>query len=317
MSKPHIYLGESLGHYGFPNGHPFGPWRMDAFWQALRDKGLEQQVAIEAPVIASEEAIERFHDRAYLEQVKARSEDGLGYLDFGDTPAYIGVYDDAATVVGSCLDAVERIMKNEFQRAFLPIAGLHHARREGASGFCVFNDCGVVIETLLDIYGLERIAYVDIDAHHGDGVFYAFETNPHVLIADLHEDGHYLFPGTGEASETGRNDAEGTKLNIPPPPNADETVFLERWDEVETFINQHEPQFFLLQCGVDSLAGDPLTDLKLTPNCHRYAAQRLVRLADKFAKGRLLAVGGGGYAKANIEQGWTAVVDGLLGLPGD
>lgn len=312
MSKLCVYLGESLGRYGFPNDHPFGPWRMETFWQALRDKGLEQQVSIRPPVISTQEAIEHFHTHDYVERVKAQSITGTGYLDYGDTPAFPGVYEAIATVVGSCLDAVENIMGNRCSRAFVPIAGLHHARRDSAAGFCVFNDCGVVIETLLQVYGLNKIAYVDIDAHHGDGVFYGFESNPHIIIGDIHEDGHYLYPGTGSAEETGNGTAEGTKLNLPMPPGAGEKEFFIAWDKLEQFVADAKPEFILLQCGVDSLAGDPITHLQFSPQCHKHAAQRLVALADQYAQGRLLAVGGGGYAAQNIMRGWTAVVEGLI-----
>ncbi|ALP54901.1 histone deacetylase [Candidatus Tenderia electrophaga] len=312
MSKLCVYLGETLGDYGFPNGHPFGPWRMQAFSEALDQAGLGPKITLRTPTPASQSEIERFHDHAYVEQVKRQSASGTGYLDDGDTPAFPGVYEAAATVVGSCLDAVAQIMRGACGPAFVPIAGLHHARRDRAAGFCVFNDCGVVIETLLQQYGLAKIAYVDIDAHHGDGVYYGFEHEPRVIIADIHEDGHYLYPGTGRSDETGTGAAEKTKLNLPLPPNAGATAFFEAWGQVESFITAAEPEFILLQCGVDSLAGDPLTHLQFSPQCHRHAARRLNSLAQRFAPGRLLAVGGGGYEKANIQAGWTALVEGLL-----
>ncbi len=312
MSKLCVYLGESLGRYGFPDGHPFGPWRMMAFWQALRDNNLEHQVSIHSPIIATQEAIERFHSHDYVERVKALSITGQGYLDYGDTPAFPGVYEAIATVVGSCLDAVENIMKNRCNKVFVPIAGLHHARRDSAAGFCVFNDCAVVIETLLQEYNVNKIAYIDIDAHHGDGVYYGFEDNPHVIIGDIHEDGNYLYPGTGDSNETGTGTAKGTKLNLPMPPSADDDAFFTAWEILESFVTEQKPEFILLQCGVDSLAGDPITHLQFSPQCHKHAAQRLATLADYCAQGRLLAVGGGGYAAHNIKHGWTAVVEGLM-----
>ena len=312
MSQLCVYLGESLGCYGFPDGHPFGPWRMQAFWQALRDNKLEQLAHIQAPVSASQTAIERFHTHDYVERVKTQSKTGKGYLDYGDTPAFIGVFEAAATTVGSCLDAVDKIMAGTYRKAFIPIAGLHHARRDTAAGFCVFNDCGVVIETLLQVYGLNTLAYIDIDAHHGDGVFYAFEDNPHVIIADIHEDGHYLYPGTGHHTETGKGLAKGTKLNLPMPAAAEDNAFFMAWEKAEAFVDAVQPEFILLQCGVDSLAGDPLTHLNFSRQCHKHAAQQLSKLADRHAHGRLLALGGGGYAEENIKQGWTAVIEGLI-----
>jgi len=220
-SPVQVYVGEALARYGFGEGHPFGPDRMDAFWKEAVRQGLNKRVVITDPVQAIEELIHRFHTSAYIERVKTLSETGEGFLDYGDTPAFKGVYEAASTVVGSGLAAIETVMQGEYPRCFIPIAGLHHARRDMAAGFCVFNDAGVLIEALRSIYGIKRIAYADIDAHHGDGVFYAFEDDPDVWIADIHEDGRYLYPGTGHADETGKGGAKGSKLNLPLLPGAD------------------------------------------------------------------------------------------------
>jgi acetoin utilization protein AcuC len=203
-------------------------------------------------------------------------------------------------------------MGGEARRAFVPIAGLHHASRRGAAGFCALNDCGVAIEWLRARHGLQRIAYVDIDAHHGDGVFYAFEDDPAVAFVDLHEDGRHLYPGTGSASETGKGAAAGTKYNAPLPPGADDAAFDAAWGPALELLEAQRPEFILLQCGADSLAGDPLTHLAFTPAAHRRAAQDLVRLAERLGHGRVLAMGGGGYNRANLAAGWCAVVEGLL-----
>ncbi|MCU0937176.1 MAG: acetoin utilization protein AcuC, partial [Gammaproteobacteria bacterium] len=290
-----VYYGEALGRYGFGEGHPFGPDRLDAFWREFRAQGLEPQVRVRAPVRAAREALERFHTPAYVSQVQRQSESGLGYLDYGDTPAFVGVYEAAATVAGSTLDAVERVLAGECRRAFVPIAGLHHARRDQAAGFCVFNDCGIVIETLLEVKGMARVAYVDIDAHHGDGVFYGFEDDPRLVFADVHEDGQFLYPGTGAATETGRGPARGTKLNLPLPPAAGDRAFLAGWERIEAHLRAYPPDFVLLQCGADSIAGDPLTHLQLSVDAHAHAARRLCAIADEHCQGRLVAMGGGGY----------------------
>jgi len=203
-------------------------------------------------------------------------------------------------------------MDGKLQRAFVPIAGLHHARRDTAGGFCIFNDCGVVIETLRRTYGIRRVAYVDIDAHHGDGVFYCFEDDPELFFADIHEDGRFLYPGTGAAQETGSGGAAGTKLNIPVLPGADDNRFHQVWPRVETFIDAAQPEFIVMQCGADSIAGDPLTHMAYSPDAHAYATRSLVRLAERHAQGRLLATGGGGYNLANLAAGWNNVVTELL-----
>jgi hypothetical protein len=141
----------------------------------------------------------------YLELVRARSHAGEGFLDAGDTPAFPGIYDGALWVVGSVLDAVARIVSGELRRALVPIAGLHHARPNAAAGFCVFNDCGIAIETLRLVHGIHRIAYVDIDAHHRDGVFYAFAEDPELAIADFH--------GALEATPDPADESRGRKRN--------------------------------------------------------------------------------------------------------
>jgi acetoin utilization protein AcuC len=308
-----VYVGEALAAYGFGQGHPFGPDRMGAFWQRMTELGLDRRVQVCEPQRAGDEDILRFHTPDYLALVKARSETGSGYLDVGDTPAFKGVYEVAATVVGSVLAGVDAIMGGRCRQVFVPIAGLHHARRGGAAGFCVFNDCGVAIETLRQRYGVQRIAYVDIDAHHGDGVFYAFADDPELCIVDVHEDGRYLYPGTGAIEETGTGAAAGTKLNIPMPPHADDETFRRVWESAESFLERARPEFILLQCGADSLAGDPITHMEFSARSHALAARRLRELAENACDGRLLALGGGGYNRANLAAAWTAVVAALLG----
>lgn len=307
-----VYYGEALAAYGFGSGHPFGPDRLEAFWRETVRQGLDQRVEAASPAAAAEEEIARFHTCEYIARVKRRSATGEGYLDYGDTPAFRGVYEAAATVVGTVLDALKAILDERCERAFVPIAGLHHARRDAAAGFCVFNDLGVAIETLRRVHGIQRVAYIDVDAHHGDGVFYAFEDDPDLIFADIHEDGRYLYPGTGHAHETGRGRAEGTKLNLPLPPGAGDVEFLQAWTQVEEFVRRGRPEFILLQAGADSLAGDPITHLQYSPAAHAHAAQRLAALADEYCRGRLLATGGGGYSRANLAAAWNEVVKGLL-----
>ena len=187
-----------------------------------------------------------------------------------------------------------------------------HASRGHAAGFCVFNDCGVAAEVLRSRFGLKRVAYVDIDAHHGDGVFYSFEDDPYLLFADIHEDGRYLYPGTGAASETGVGAAKGTKLNLPLPPGADDAEFHRAWARIETYLEESQPEFILFQCGADSLEGDPITHLRLSEEAHAHAATRLCALANRSAQGRLLAMGGGGYNRRNLARAWTRVVRSMV-----
>ena len=312
MPEVCVYAGEALARYSFGEDHPFGPLRYGAFYEEFLRRGLDNKTTICEPVSAEQQAIERFHRHDYVELVKAFSVTGHGYLDNGDTPAFPGVYEAAATVVGTVLAALDGIMDGRCRRAFVPIAGLHHARRDGAAGFCVFNDCGIVIETLLRQYSLQRIAYVDIDAHHGDGVLYGFNDNPAVYIVDIHEDGHTLYPGTGFANETGAGAAAGTKLNIPMPPDADDALLMEKWGQAEAFLRAARPEIILLQCGADSLAGDPITHMAYSEQGHASVTRDLCAIADEFCDGRLLAMGGGGYNLANIARAWCAVIEAML-----
>ena len=305
-----VYTGAALGRYGFGAGHPFGCDRLDAFWMEAQRRGLNRTAEICAPVLATDETLQLFHDSAYIQRVRHQSAAGFGFLDYGDTPAMPGIFDAAAHVVGSVLAGAERLLAGQLARVFVPIAGLHHARRVRAGGFCVFNDIGVLIE-LLKQRGLTRIAYVDIDAHHGDGVYYEFEQDPCVFVADIHEDGRFLYPGTGAREERGLQEGLGRKLNIPLAPGADDRDFLKVWGEVETFIRDARPEIILLQAGADSISGDPLAHLALTPAAHRHATRRLCALAAEFSNGRILAMGGGGYNLRNIAESWNGVAEEL------
>jgi len=312
MHKVCVYAGEELARYSFGDDHPFGPLRYGAFYVEFLRRGLDKKTVSCQPVIADQQAIERFHEHDYVEQVRAQSASGTGFLDYGDTPAFPGVYEAAATVVGSTLAALDGVMTGQCRRAFVPIAGLHHARRDRAAGFCVFNDCGIAIETLLQQYSLQRIAYVDIDAHHGDGVLYGFNDNPAVFIIDVHEDGRTLYPGTGSTSEAGIGEAVGTKLNIPMPVGADDARLAAVWQQAEDFLRNARPEIILLQCGADSLDGDPITHMAYTEQAHAMITRRLCLIADEYCQGRLLAMGGGGYHLANLARAWCAVVEELV-----
>ncbi len=309
-----VYYGKALAAYGFGEGHPFGPDRLDAFWNAACRQGLNDRVQIASPACASKEDLEIFHTRTYIEKLIQLSAKGSGTLDCGDTLAYPGIYESASVVAGSVMDGARRIMSGETNRVFVPIAGLHHARRNTAAGFCAVNDIGILIEELRRNHDIQRIAYVDIDAHHGDGVFYEYEDDPDIYIADIHEDGHYLYPGTGFSSETGTGAAKGSKLNLPlSPPNVQDKDFFNAWEKIEDFLAMGKPEFIILQAGADSILGDPITHMALTPDAHVHATQRLCLIADEHCQGRLLVTGGGGYNRENIAKTWCAVLDAMIG----
>ncbi|MBT8119374.1 MAG: acetoin utilization protein AcuC [Gammaproteobacteria bacterium] len=306
-----VYLGDKLAAYGFGNDHPFGPQRHHVFERALREQALDKKTDILTPVTTGRETLELFHTAEYIDKVIEQSKFGVGYLDNGDTPAFSGMYEAVRHVAGSVADAIDQLMNGYYKHAFVPIAGLHHARRDTAAGFCVVNDCGIAIEILLNRYELKRVAYVDIDAHHGDGVFYSFEDDPRLIFADMHEDGRFLYPGTGAITETGKGPAAGTKLNIPMPPRSNDELFFKMWSHVESFLEKHQPQFILFQCGADSIAADPITDMEYSEKAHTHAAKSLSEIAERYCGGKLLAMGGGGYNHDNIAKAWTAVLDTL------
>ncbi len=303
-----VYRGDALARYGFGDPHPFGLDRHGAFHDELAGAGLGDAIEYVEPKRASVDELALFHTPDYIDFVSQMSIEGAGFLDDGDTPAVPGIFDAASDVVGAVLKATDSIMQGDVRRAFVPIAGLHHAARDRAAGFCVFNDCGIAAEYLRKHYGLSRIAYVDIDAHHGDGVFYGFVDDPDLLFADIHEDGRYLYPGTGAANETGTGRARGTKLNIPLAPRAGDREFFAAWARVEDYLVSARPEFILFQCGADSLEGDPITHLAFSEEAHAAAAAALCRIADEFCEGRLLGTGGGGYNRRNLARAWTRVV---------
>ena len=310
-SPVYVYRGDEIARYGFGDDHPFGPDRHHVFHSALADADLGDAIRYASPRRAIVDELLLFHSADYIDFVSQASVEGGGFLDGGDTPAFAGVFDRACDVVGTTLAAVDAVMAGEASQAFVPIAGLHHAGRGHAAGFCVFNDCGVAVEYLRDRYDLNRIAYVDIDAHHGDGVFYGFEDDPDLIFADIHEDGRFLYPGTGAASETGRGEAEGTKMNVPLPPSAGDSEFNEVWPGVMDYLRAARPEFILLQCGADSLDGDPITHLQFSEASHARAATDLRALAENQCDGRLVAMGGGGYNRQNLARAWTRVVEAL------
>lgn len=311
--KVFLYVDEGLAAYGFPEGHPLGIDRQGAFLREANAQGLVGRAQVMAGRPGSATEIGRFHTQEYVNFVAGAEQQGLELLDGGDTPVFPGVYPASAYVVGAALDGLSRVMSGECLRTLQPIGGLHHAMRGGAAGFCVFNDLGVVIETLRSQYGVKRVGYVDIDVHHGDGVYYPFEADADLIFADIHQDGRTLFPGTGHEHETGSGAAKGTKLNIALRPGSGDREFMLAWERVEAHFERWRPEFLVFQCGADGLKGDPLAHLEYSPQAHAHAARRICVLAEKHAKGRIMAFGGGGYNRANLGHAWSVVLREFIG----
>ncbi|MEN2974092.1 MAG: acetoin utilization protein AcuC [Candidatus Caldarchaeales archaeon] len=315
MCRVGVIFGEKAFLYSFPDPHPFRYDRVKRFYEEVLSEFLKLYpdklltVDLES---ASEEDLLLHHDLDYIDFVKRKSESGYGYLDYGDTPAFKGCYDASAYIVGSTLKLVKMILKDEIDHGFNPVGGLHHARRDRAAGFCIFNDASVAISYLLKIVKLDQVLYVDIDAHHGDGVFYDYYFNKKLIMVDIHQDGRTLYPGTGFAHERGGGEAEGTKLNIPLMPGSSDEEFLEAWRMAEEFIDRFSPEFIILQAGADGLSGDPLTGLMYSEKVHEHVTSRLHKISEERCSGRLLALGGGGYNRENILKAWRMVLQNLL-----
>lgn len=314
-------LGVSFGQesllYSFPTGNPMNASRLTPFAEFLEEngstKGADRMFRLVSPVAGTERDLLLFHTQAYVDRVKEASATGTGLLDMGDTPAFEGVFEASLYPVGNTLHGLRMIMDGKVDHFFNPVGGLHHASPDEARGFCVFNDSVIAISKALSDFKLRSVAYVDIDAHHGDGVYYEFEPDPRVIIGDIHEDGRYLYPGTGGDEETGTGFGAGTKLNVGLAPGSGDAQFFEAFAKVEEFLRRTKPEMIFFQCGADGLAGDPITDLRYTPTVHSYATMRLHRLAHEMCDGRILAMGGGGYNPDNVWAAWSAVVKELSG----
>ncbi len=286
----------------------------------LRFKGLldSDTVQVMEPRSASRDEILLFHEDDYVKLVEKYSEKGSGLLDMGDTPAFKGCYEATSLVVGASLKACDLIMSGEFAHAFNPSGGLHHAHPERASGFCIFNDPAIAISYLKAKHGIKRLVYMDIDAHHGDGVMYGYYADPSVLDIDFHENGRFLFPGTGFPDETGEGEGKGLKVNIPFPPEAGDQAYHKALEElVPNLVKAFQPEIILVQCGADGHFDDRLAHLRLSTNFYNEAVNTMHRLAHELCKGRLLLFGGGGYTLANVPRVWAVAFAALAGFKAD
>lgn len=303
--------------YDLGGDHPFNPVRLDLTIRLASALGVLGDVPLLIPEPAGEDELTRIHAAEYLEAVKqapmATWEVGHG-LGTPDNPIFTDMHESSSLVVGSTLLAARRIAEGEARRAVNIAGGLHHAMRDHASGFCVYNDCAVALSWLLD-RGFERIAYIDTDVHHGDGVQAAFFSDPRVLTISLHQHPFTLFPGTGYSAEIGLGDAEGSAVNIPLPPGTKDAGWLRAFHAVvPSLLAEFRPQLLVTQCGVDSHDEDPLADLALTVDGHRTIYRTLRDLADTYADGRWLAVGGGGYQLLRVvPRSWTHLIATVLG----
>ena len=303
-----IVYSETFQQYDFGPTHPLKPTRLKLTYELMKAIGLlsAQNVQVISPREATREDLLLFHQEEYLRYVKRMSDAGTGYLDMGDTPVFKGCYEASALATGASLTAVDSVMSGQVTHAINIAGGLHHAHPDRASGFCIFNDPAICIAHLKKKYGLERILYLDVDAHHGDGVMYGFYSDPAVLDIDFHEDGRHLFPGTGFVKEVGADKAVGLKVNVPLSPFAGDDTYIELFEKiVPAAVSKYRPQILLLQCGADSHANDLLAHLQITTKTYRKVVEAVHRMAHEIADSRLVVFGGGGYNIANVARTWA------------
>ncbi|HZD13322.1 MAG TPA: hypothetical protein VE177_07385, partial [Candidatus Binatus sp.] len=204
---------------------------------------------------------------------------------------------------------------DRYNHAFNPAGGLHHAHPDRASGFCIFNDPAVAIAYLKQKYDVKRLVYLDIDAHHGDGVMYGFYEDPSVLNIDFHENGRYIFPGTGFPDETGKGPGKGLKVNIPLTPGTGDEAFLRGFESiVPAVVRKHHPEIILVQCGADGHDGDLLAHLRLSTKTYEEVVVTMHSLAHEHCGGRFLMFGGGGYTLGNVPRVWTLAFAAMAGV---
>lgn len=301
-----LVYSEDLLSYDLGPSHPLRQLRVKKALKLMEEIGLlnSGKVALTPPREASEEELKLFHDEAYIDYVKERCAEGEGYLDYGDTPVFKDCFRASKLVVGATLKALEEVIEGRALRSVNLAGGLHHAHPDRASGFCVFNDVAIGIAYLFE-RGFEKVAYVDIDAHHGDGVMYGFYGDGRLLNLDFHEDGRFLFPGTGSLEELGEGEAKGLKVNFPLPPYSGDDVFLKAFKRlVPKLVRKFEPEYLILQCGADGYKGDPLTHLQYSTYAYEEVVKELIEIAQEVCDGRLTVLGGGGYSYDNVARVW-------------
>ncbi|HEX7463916.1 MAG TPA: acetoin utilization protein AcuC [Actinomycetota bacterium] len=299
--------------YDHGPGHPLRPDRVLLTWDLIRACGLLEQPTVRPlkTTMATDEEIGLVHTPEFIDATKkaGHGEDGewfrYGYGP-GDNPIFPQMHEAGAWVVGASIAAAQAVLDGGVAHAFNAAGGLHHAMPSRASGFCVYDDPAIAIKWLLE-RGVERVAYVDVDVHHGDGPQAVFYADPRVLTISIHESGEFLFPGTGFISERGIGDAEGTKVNVPLQPGTGDDAWLEAFREiVPPLVKAWRPDVLVAQLGCDTHDTDPLAHLRLTTRAYRETAKVLHELAHEAAGGRWVATGGGGYQWARVvPRAWT------------
>ncbi|MBD3333899.1 MAG: acetoin utilization protein AcuC [Candidatus Eisenbacteria bacterium] len=298
---------DRFAQYDLGEDHPFKPVRSQLVYDLAQRHGYlgKPWMRIEEPCALDDETISHFHDWSYIHALQEANRgefrpDMIRYnLGTLECPVVPGLYDYAVLVAGAGYRAMELTFDDGVRTAFSPLGGMHHAARNYASGFCYINDCGLIIDELLRRG--KRVAYIDIDAHHGDGVQKAFYAERRVLKISLHESGETLFPWGGNERETGSGRGKGFNVNVPLPEEIDDALYILTFDKiVPPLIHAFEPDVIVAVIGIDTVASDPLTHLCLTNNGF---CEVVTRMRD-FRR-PLIALGGGGYNLDSLARGWT------------
>ncbi|RNB55865.1 acetoin utilization protein AcuC [Brevibacillus gelatini] len=299
--------------YYFHDDHPFNQRRLLLMHDLMSSYGLLNESDLLAPRMATDDELALVHDRRYIEFVReqghseAELPQAMSYgLGTEDVPCFRNMHESAALIVGGTLNAVDAVMHGQAEHAFNPAGGLHHAFRGRASGFCIYNDCSVAIAYLRKHWNV-RVMYIDTDAHHGDGVQWAFYDDPNVLTVSIHETGKYLFPGTGNLSERGDGSGYGYSVNVPLDAFTEDDSFLAVYEElVSKLANGFKPDVILTQNGCDAHTFDPLTHLSCSMKIYQAIPRLAHQLAHTYCDGRWIAVGGGGYDIWRVvPRAWT------------
>ena len=308
-----------FAQYDFGEDHALRQIRVRLARDLISQYGLLTGAEEIPPAPASEDVVRRVHTPEYLSVVKDLSvqprgvayEHGLGTTD---NPVFEGMYEAALLHVGGTLRACEEVATGRRDRAMNLGGGFHHAMPDRASGFCSLNDLAVGIRSLLEDHHLRRILYVDVDAHHADGVQAIFYEDPRVLTLSLHEDGHYLFPGTGFTDEIGTGAGRGYSVNVPLPPYTRDVSYLYAFQEiVPPLARAFKPEVIVSQLGADGHYLDPLTHLMLTTETYEAVGRMLDGLSKELCEGRWIATGGGGYDVTAVPRVWTLLFSTMLG----
>jgi acetoin utilization protein AcuC len=317
---------DRLAEYDFGPGHPMAPVRVQLAMRLAAEFGLFKNpgVSILGPVEpADEQDILRVHEAEYVAAVRRASSDPHFYdaargLGTDDDPVFANMHTAASRVAAATLMAAKAVHSGEVEHAVNLAGGLHHALPGAAEGFCVYNDIAVGIAWLLD-QGIERIAYVDIDVHHGDGVQAMFWDDPRVMTISLHESPKSLFPGSGLPEDVGGAGAIGTSVNVALPAGTGDQGWLRALHGVvPDLLGAFAPQVLVTQHGVDTHFEDPLAHLLVSLDGQRMAFEALHRWAHRYAGGRWIAVGGGGYEWVDVvPRAWTHLIAEATGHPVD